>query len=354
MAELGEQFERAIDTFAADTGTTRSEYLSVMNKWPHCNKSVLSIMENISVRLRHQVAQVLGADSAWPVGAVMFRKTSMSTEAGNASTHAHQDISYARFPGSQMFRATTWVPLKMHNADTLCFAKGSHKTGIADIEDFLQVNKTADGGEESRTSSEPPRPHVVCDTVENVTLGDCILFDARVWHGSTPLPSLLEGDHSLRLAIGIQWLTAGGLDGLSPGVYFRWPESDIPKQIDLKGLRDHKVFGMDTAGHFLKLALVKLDESFCENSAQASHDATKTYSTLGLAEKFSQQNNQEVQLVLQRAGCDVTRAQDSLSRYVLFRRAARLHFGEAQGTKIFKPLYEDLIKPVLLTSELQE
>jgi hypothetical protein len=353
VSGMGDRFERAIDSFAADNDTTRSEYLSVINKWPHCNSSVLGIMTAISSALGPQVAQVLGSESAWPVGAVMFRKTSSAAEAGNATTHAHQDISYARFPGSQMFRATTWVSLLMHNADTLCFAKGSHKHGIADVEDFLQVNASAQLAADDGVDK--GHQHVSCGDVVNVTLGDCILFDARVWHGSTPFPAVTDGSGSLRLAIGIQWLTPGGLDGLSPGVYFRWPESDIPRHINLGALRDRKVFGMDTAGHFLKLALVKLDETTVEGAGtfgtgcvgRESFRPLEKQSTLALARKFSKQDDLLVTAKLKLMGCDVERAQSALMRYVLFRQAARKHFGEAQGTKIFTPIYDHFIKYVL-------
>ena len=113
----GADFEKSISKFASDHKLSREDYLSVINKWPHCNSSVMAIMETLGSLLRHRVAQVLRSDVAWPVGAVIFRKSSLK---GNKATHLHQDIAYARFPGSQLFRATTWVPLVLHNADTPC------------------------------------------------------------------------------------------------------------------------------------------------------------------------------------------------------------------------------------------
>jgi hypothetical protein len=37
----------------------------------------------------------------------------------------------------------------------------------------------------------------------------------------------------------------------------------------------------------------------------------------------------------------------ALGQYVLMRRAAMKHFGETQGSKIFKPLYDSFVKPIL-------
>lgn len=217
---LGSDFENKIDSFAQDNdGLSRREYLSVIHKWSHCNSAVMEIMWELSSLLRHKVAEVLDSEVAWPVGAVLIRKSSDLMEASFGETNPHQDISYARFPGSQMFRATTWVPLYLDNGDTLAFAAGSHKNKI-DFKDFLQT---------SPSKVDPPP----CMDIIDVSLGDCILFDARVWHKSTKMPYTAGNvaDKSLRLAIGIQWLTPGGLDGLTTsGTCFRWPDSDVPEK----------------------------------------------------------------------------------------------------------------------------
>ena len=69
--------------------------------------------------------------------------------------------------------------------------------------------------------------------------------------------------------------------------------------------------------------------------------------SLKLAVLFSNDDDSEVKTVLHAAGCDVEKAQTALKRYVLLRKAATLHYGEVQGTKIFGPLYDFVINPVL-------
>ena len=342
VKSMGQTFEDKLTEFAVDNGLPREEYLSVINKWSQCSELVMDIMYELGGQLRHKVAEVLGASVAYPVGAVVFRKTSKAAEAGSQPTHAHQDISYARFPGSQLFRATTWVPLLLRHADTLAFAKGSHRHGIRDIEDFLSSTADRSGGAAAAAAAAAA---VVCEDTVEVSLGDCILFDARTWHASTPLPPGF--DDSLRLAIGIQWLTPGGLDGLQPGAYHRFPESDVPSHVSLAAMREKGVFGMDTAGYFLKKALVLLECALMHSDdTSGNQQPDSSFSSLALAEKFSG-GESGVVAALQSAGCDVSLVQEALRRYVLFRRAAAKHFGEAQGTRIFKPLHEHLIAPVM-------
>ena len=194
------------------------------------------------------------------------------------------------------------------------------------------------------------------DTV-HVTLGDAILFDARTLHRSTPFPPCdLSSDStnvSLRLAIGIQWLTPGGLDGLRPGTYFRWPSSDIPTHVNLQDIRRRKVFGMDTAGWFFKRALVKVDTLpelvvsgvTVSDFAELSDEVIRSYCTLRLAETYADSAFADK---LTQAGCeDVASAQIALRRYILMRRATLKHFGETQGPDLFNQIYEWIIKPVL-------
>jgi len=368
VRSLGRLFEdEQIATFAADNEITREEYLSVINKWSHCNKVVMDIMVELSNSLRHHVAEVLESTVAWPVGAILFRKSSTSSEAGNKPTHSHQDISYARFPGSQMFRATTWIPLLLKNADTMAFARASHKMGIGLVEDFLSVDGNA---------QKPPSLKVIppCEDVVFPVLGDCLLFDARTWHCSTPFPatafsaaSSTSDHHHLRLAIGIQWLTPGGLDGLKPGAYFRWPSHHIPDVVDVEAMRREGKFGMDTAGHFLKCALICLEkefESLLRNSETLmTSNATRSrfldfsnctkeyfdsFSTIKLAEKFSDPSNTLAATAMQSLGCvSIAEARQALSLYVLMRKAAKLHAGEAQGTKMFAGLLTHFIQPIL-------
>ena len=327
VKRLGVRFEACISAFASDNGMSREDYTSVINKWPHCNNQVMDIMEELSPVLRRVVAAALSSTVAWPVGAILFRKAGDTADAGNIPTHPHQDISYSRFAGSQMFRATTWVPLLLENADTLAFAKGSHKLGIAKVADFLNPLEVR---EEAPT----------CNDVVPVSLGDCLLFDARTWHKSTPFPTHATAGHCkpLRLAIGIQWLTPGGLDGIIPGEYFRYPDKDVPEKVSVPDMRDKRVFGIDTAGFFLKRALVRLVDEMGLVTVNRS-------STLGMAEAvLAPTLREEMSVVLRKFGCDYEQVQGAMRRYVLFRRAGRCHFGEAQGTKIFAPLRELFIK----------
>lgn len=354
VAQFGFDFEKEIDRYASDTGFEREEYLSLVNKWSQCNPRVMDIMYTLGSKLRRQVASTLGASVAWPVGAYLFRKSTTrdsKDESGGSSapTHPHQDISYARFPGSQMFRATTWVPLVLKNADTLAFAVGSHKLGVSEVADFLYCElpvcvNTVKKEETKGHVSSPPS----CDEAVGVSLGDCILFDARVWHASTPFPPVdqREGDGEvLRLAIGIQWLTPGGLDGLSPGAYHRWPDGDVPAKVNVSELREKGIFCMDTAGWFLKKALIQIKK--LEDNFKGHLESTDIQSTIALAKHYSNTEDVTVSETLKLAGCeDITAVQIALERYLRFRRAGGLFFGELQGPMVFAPLLQFLIRPV--------
>ena len=350
---LGATFEGSISQFAKDNGVTRAEYLSVVNKWPHWNTVVMDAMEVLAQALRREVARTLDASVAWPVGATMFRKEAPGGTGppGDASpvTHAHQDIAYARFPGAQMFRATTWVPLILETADALAFAKGSHRGGLCPAQDFLY---TSPPGAQAAAGDAPPIP--ACDAPVAVDIGDCIVFDARAWHASTPMP--VSATRGLRLAIGIQWLAPGGLDGAPPGRYPRWPEGDVPARADVSRLRRDRVFGIDTAGYWLKQALVRLKLGPPAGVVEEPGSAVlvfdpEAYSTLALAEEFGRAGDAAAQRALRCGGLGtedaVLAAQRALRRYALFRRAARRHFGECQGAVVFGPVFEDVVKPVL-------
>ena len=232
------------------------------------------------------------------------------------------------------------MPLLLHNGDTLCFAKGSHTRGIGQVADYLSVTTTEE---------------VECNDVVPVSLGDCILFDARVYHASTSFPAFPQSltGPSLRIAIGIQWLTPGGLDGLKPGVYHRWPDEDIPPPVPLQTMRENNIFGMDTAGHFLKIALITLEKRRLSGQSSSilkidmNFSETRNFSTLELASRFSNREDVLVIDVLHSFGCDVEKTQKALLLYTLYRKAAQKHYGETQGPKIFKPLYDHLIVKVL-------
>ncbi|KAJ1423201.1 hypothetical protein B484DRAFT_480776 [Ochromonadaceae sp. CCMP2298] len=406
---LGAHFESLIHTFAADNGLSRAQYLQVVNKWPQCNYAVSDIMQQLGGLLRHRVARALGAETAWPVGATMFRKASDPAQASCGPTHPHQDISYARYPGSQLFRATTLVPLLLQNADMLAFAPGSHLLGVREVQDvLLQAGQGTGTGSEQGTHGPVPE----CDQVVSLGLGDCVLFDARAWHRSTPLPLPLDLP-ALRLAVGIQWLTAGGLEGLRPGTYHRYPACDVPAHVDVPALRAGGVFCMNTAGWFLKCALLCVEEhmhragcywagggagadggegggvplvlnlSHKPRYLQFSHQGELPGSTLAMAVALcggkeggsgkgvrgngsgsggeggdrgeagsgggveGEGGSDEVVAALKALDCDPTQALRALRRYVLLRRAVRRHFGESQGTKVWEPLLQHLVKPVL-------
>ena len=70
---------------------------------------------------------------AWPVGATIFRKSAYASQ----GTHAHQDLSYAWRPGSQLFSCTTWVALTPASASPLKMLPASHLNGIEAAVDFL-------------------------------------------------------------------------------------------------------------------------------------------------------------------------------------------------------------------------
>lgn len=370
---MGDRFESQIAQFASNNEVTMQEYLSVINKWSHCNSVVMDIMMEISNLLRRKVAEILNSAVAWPVGAVLFRKSSITDEASCVPTHAHQDIAYARFPGSQMFRVTTWVPLVLNNSDTLAFTRGSHKMEVSPVADFLS------------TASNVEATTQQCDTAVPVQYGDAILFDARVWHRSTAFPpadSVETSSSGLRLAVGIQWLTPGGLDGLKQGAYFRWPESDVPATVDVMALRRKGIFGVDTAGWFLKCALLAVKEEIDAIRGESVHSVPSEYrsssdrnqkkkdrylrfvdpdnphvcelqlfSTLSMAAEICNEANAVAVDVLRKLKCSPSEAQSALKRYVLFRKASRRDFGEAQGAKVFGPLHNYFINPILFAED---
>lgn len=110
-------------------------------------------------------------------------------------------------------------------------------------------------------------------------------------------------------------------------------------------MRIRKVWGMDTAECFLKTACIKLIDMY--HSPRATEDHLKCFSTVEIATWFSDLNNSNAVSALKSAGCNASAAQVALQRYVLFRKATKLHYGEAQGTRIFTPLYDNFIKRVL-------
>jgi hypothetical protein len=191
-----------------------------------------------------------------------------------------------------------------------------------------------------------------CEEVVQVVVGDCILFDARTLHASISLPVTRTG--SLRLAIAIQWISEGGLDGATPGSHPRWPASDVPPLMNTATM--YETFGMDSAGRFLKRALVTVK---CPSVRADQGDDTESQnplfleslSTLDLATELSSPENDASRSALRHAGCDtdalVDRAQEALRQYVMLRRAGKLHFGEGQGGRVFQALNDYLIKLVM-------
>ena len=310
-SEVLHSFESALPVWAADSDLPVETYLQVVNKWSHWNPVVATMVERIAPFLRPRVEEVLES-GAWPVGATIFRKS----EHAPRGTHAHQDLSYAWRPGSQLFSCTTWVALTPAAASPLQMLPGSHKHGIQAAVDFL------DPDFQDRACSEEWQEAV---TVQ-ADAGDAILFDSRLWHSAAPC----EG--GLRVALAITWATPAGPDGPTPGQYPRWPMSALPPPV----LIPRGGFGMDTVGSELKAALRFLLKTTAPitSAAQLIEGLLASPSLLARLPEPAQ-------------------AEQLLRRYLDMRKAVLQHGAAGQNGRLFESLYRTVIRPARSLQALQ-
>ena len=304
-ADMLHAFESDLKLWAADCELPLRTYLAVVNKWSHWNSRVASMTETIAPILRPQVEAILQSE-AWPVGSTIFRKSRQASR----GTHAHQDLSYAWRPGSQLFSCTTWVALTPASASPLEMLPGSHKHGIKAAVDFL------DPAFEDKANSAEWKDRAVTLQVDP---GDAVLFDSRLWHSA----AACSGD--LRVALAITWATPAGPDGVVPGQYPRWPARDLPPPV----VAPKDGFGMDTVGSQLKLALRHLAFP-CE--AESSTALIKAI--------FSSPQRPLDQLPHPRI------AEELLLKFLDMRKAVLKHGAAGQNGRLFECLYEEVILPV--------
>ena len=307
-AEMLESFESDLASWAGDCDLDLETYLKVVNKWSHWNPRVASMCEEIAPLLRPLVAEVLGS-AAWPVGATIFRKSPLASR----GTHAHQDLSYAWRPGSQLFSCTTWVALTPAKASPLEILPASHQDGIAPAVDFL------DPSFQDRADSVTCKEDAI--TVD-VDAGDAILFDSRLWHSAKP-----AAHGSLRVALAITWATPAGPDGVKAGEYPRWPMSAMPPP----PVAPKDGFGMDTVGQQLKMALQSLLGNGQHNAAKAS--AKELIESILASGSFHQLP-------------DPSAAEELLRKFLDMRKAVLKHGAAGQNGGLFEALYQKVIVPV--------
>ena len=304
-AKIFESFESEIPTWAADCGLDLGSYLQVVNKWSHWNPRVAEMTEKIAPFLRPQVTRVLQSE-AWPVGATVFRKS----EQAPRGTHAHQDLSYAWRPGSQLFSCTTWVSLTPAKASPLEVLPASHKGGIEAAVDFLDPN--------FQDRAQLPTWKDEAVTLD-VNPGDAVLFDSRLWHSAAPCGS------GLRVALAIIWATPAGPDGVIAGEYPRWPMSALPPP----PLRPKDGFGMDTVGSQLKTAL----RSLLRQPALNDSASKLIYAVLASPEETLGSLP------------DPKLAQRLLLKFLDMRKAVLRHGAAGQNGGLFEALYQAVILP---------
>lgn len=307
-AEMLESFESDLASWAGDCDLDLETYLKVVNKWSHWNPRVASMCEEIAPLLRPLVAEVLGS-AAWPVGATIFRKSPLASR----GTHAHQDLSYAWRPGSQLFSCTTWVALTPAKASPLEILPASHQDGIAPAVDFL------DPSFQDRADSVTWKEDAI--TVD-VDAGDAILFDSRLWHSAKP-----AAHGSLRVALAITWATPAGPDGVKAGEYPRWPMSAMPPP----PVAPKDGFGMDTVGQQLKMALQSLLGNGQHNAAKAS--AKELIESILASGSIHQLP-------------DPSAAEELLRKFLDMRKAVLKHGAAGQNGGLFEALYQKVILPV--------
>ena len=304
-ADLLCAFESDLQLWAADCELPLQTYLGVVNKWSHWNSRVASMTETIAPILRPKVEAVLQSE-AWPVGSTIFRKSRQASR----GTHAHQDLSYAWRPGSQLFSCTTWVALTPASASPLEMLPASHKHGIEAAVDFL------DPEFEDKANSPEWKDRAV--TVQ-VDPGDAVLFDSRLWHSA----AACSGD--LRVALAITWATPAGPDGAVPGEYPRWPASALPPP----AVAPKDGFGMDTVGSQLKLALRQLALP-CEAE-----------SSTALIKAIFQSPKRPLDQLPHPA-----LAEELLLKFLDMRKAVLKHGAAGQNGRLFESLYQEVILPV--------
>eukprot|EP00438_Fugacium_kawagutii_P035479 Skav215826 [mRNA] locus=scaffold2501:28277:39759:+ [translate_table: standard] len=307
-------FESDLSSWASDCDLDRETYLGVVNKWSHWNSRVAVMTEQIAPMLRPRVQEVLQSE-AWPVGATIFRKSSQASR----GTHAHQDLSYAWRPGSQLFSCTTWVALTPASASPLEMLPGSHRHGLGAAVDFLEP------GFQDRASSQEWKENAVTLEVE---AGDAILFDSRLWHSAAPCRS-----NALRVALAIIWATPAGPDGTTEGTYPRWPVSAIPPP----ALVPKDGFGMDTVGSQLKIALRWL------LGEEDLHSAKDLIHAILQPQNAKQSKLQELP--------DPELAKQLLRKFLEMRQAVLRHGAAGQNGGLFEALYETVILPVKALKE---
>jgi hypothetical protein len=280
-----------IQKCAQDIGIPVTKYLSVVSRWGDPSPVTDKIFSEVKENICSVVKQVCDNE-------VVFIKSNLicKNRYTSGSVPYHQDISYS--PHSP-YQISAWLALNDvdEKASPLEVIEGSHKQKVESAVDFWAPD------------------FISClptGTKLPVMAGDIILFDSRLWHGSSQSHSLLD-----RYAL-----------------VARWSEVGFTAKQEVPEIRPAP-FGMWTCGQKTQHLLMKGKKYIFENSAE-------TFLFEDLIE-FWTSSLPHINLPFD---VSISDAIDALQKVRILHLAHLQHNGgDATGT-IYKNLWKVLLKPL--------
>jgi hypothetical protein len=165
------EIEASIAMCINEIGCSEEEYLSSVNRWATPSIVTDTIEDIILEYTSAPVKQILG-DNCFTTKFNIISKTRYC----RLATVCHQDISYN---ANDPYNLSVWVALndvEIHSG-ALQFLPGSHRSPISPPVDFWQP----DYFDTIRRTDAWQKQAITVP----VKKGDAIIFDSRIWHGST-------------------------------------------------------------------------------------------------------------------------------------------------------------------------
>lgn len=163
------QLDRVLDLCAKEVGCAREAYLTAVSRWASPS-AITHIFESPFSNLLFPYVEKF-------IGACTLEKTNVIAKTRHAGRAIpfHQDISYSP---QNPYQLTAWVALTdvPAQAGSLVFVRGSHRAPLQSAVDFWSPDFT------EKKQAPLDVPHVSVP----LRAGDVLIFDARVWHGSSP------------------------------------------------------------------------------------------------------------------------------------------------------------------------
>ena len=204
------QIQKNIQLCADDIGYSLEEYLSSVSRWVSPSPVMEGLMQLVRADIAHVITRTLGNEI------VLNKYNIICKNVHNPNgIPYHQDISYS--PTSP-YEVTAWLALNDSDeaSGPLEILSSTHQNPIESAVDFWSPNYKPNLKEGTK---------ILCGR------GDVILFDSRIWHGSSQSQSLCDRYALVSRWSSLEYVPPRFIPEIKPDPFGMWTCGPVTKKL---------------------------------------------------------------------------------------------------------------------------